>query len=157
MFRKFFLIGLFLLSAGAAHTLAQGAINPVKWSLKVERSVELLNEGNNFMAVLSAEIERGWHLYALEKIEGGPIPTLISVPDGLPFELGKIDAPAPLENHDSAFGVTTKFYQNTVDFNLPIRVSDKAQKSSTSLKIKVRYQICSEEVCLAPKTVIVSP
>lgn len=154
MFKRLFLIGFFLFSA-AIQIHAQDEIKPVKWSLRVEQPIKSLNKDDNFKAALSAEIEKGWHLYALEKIEGGPTPTRISIVEDSPFELGKIDAPKPVEVEDSAFGVTTKFYENAVKFGLPLKVTKDFDKDSAKLKIKVRFQVCNDEMCLPPATAIV--
>ncbi|MGI9035787.1 MAG: protein-disulfide reductase DsbD N-terminal domain-containing protein [Pyrinomonadaceae bacterium] len=154
MFQKLFLI-VFVLFSIAFQVRAQDEINPVKWSLKVEKPLTSLNKGDSFNAALSAEIEKGWHLYALEKTDGGPLPTRISVPDESPFELGKIEAPPPIEVDDAAFGVTTKFYEMAVKFNLPIKVLDGFERDSSELKIKVRFQICNDQMCLPPTTVVV--
>ncbi|MGI8469468.1 MAG: protein-disulfide reductase DsbD N-terminal domain-containing protein [Pyrinomonadaceae bacterium] len=154
MFKNLLLIG-FLLLLGAVQIWAQDEINPVKWSLNIEKPIKSLGKGDNFKAILSAEIEKGWHLYALEKIEGGPIPTRISVPEDSPFELGKIEPPKPIEVDDSAFGITTKFYEEAVKFDLPVKVLDSFERNISELKIKVRFQTCNNEMCLPPKTVIV--
>ncbi|MGI8556369.1 MAG: protein-disulfide reductase DsbD N-terminal domain-containing protein [Pyrinomonadaceae bacterium] len=154
MLKKLFVI-VFLLLIGALQIFAQDEINPVKWSLKIETPVKSVNKGDTFNAVLSAKIDDGWHLYALEKIEGGPFPTRISVPDDALFELSKIDAPPPIEFDDSAFGVITKFYENAVNFGLPLKAKENVDKDLFNLKIKVRFQVCNDQMCLPPTTVAV--
>lgn len=155
MLRKLFFIGC-LLFLVAVQTKAQEELNPVKWSLKSEKAVETLKSGDEFKAFLSAKIEKGWHLYALEKIDGGPIPTKVSVAEDAPFELGKIEVPEPIEVDDSAFGITTKFYENDVKFNLPLKVLSSFESGKSELKIKIRFQMCNDQMCLPPKTAIVS-
>lgn len=154
MLKKLFVIG-FLFALGAICVRAQEEINPVKWSLAVEETSKPPNKGDVFNVVLKAEIEKGWHLYALEKTEGGPIATRISVADGSLFELGKIEAPKPFEFDDTSFGATTKFYEDSVKFTLPVKVLETFEEGSTKLKIKIRFQTCNNEMCLPPKTVTV--
>ena len=154
MFSKVFAAAFFLFF-GALHIFAQDEITPVKWSLNVEKPMPNLSKGDIFDAVLRAKIDAGWHLYALDKIEGGPFPTRISVVENSPFELGKIGAPPPIESEDSAFGATTKFYENAVEFGLPLKVAEDFDKNSTKLKIKVRFQVCNDEMCLPPSNLIV--
>jgi hypothetical protein len=105
--------------------------------------------------VKNSQIQRGWHLFAMEKTEGGPIATRITIVDELLFELGKIEAPKPFESEDTAFGTTTKFYEDSVKFSLLIEVLKNFDSISTKLKIKVRFQSCNSEMCLAPRTVLV--
>jgi thiol:disulfide interchange protein DsbD len=154
MLRKLFII-VFLLSLAALKSPAQEENVPVKWSLEVKSVSRNLLKDDQFNAFLSAEIEKGWHLYALEKIEGGPIPTRITIAGELPFELGKIEAPKPIEVDDAAFGVTTKFYEEAVRFTLPIKVLQSTGADAAQLQIKVRFQICNDEMCLPPKTIVV--
>ena len=160
MFGKLFLTGFILLAAAAsAQIFAQEKepeLNPVSWSIDIEKPLESLHQGDNFTAALDAKIESGWHLYALEKIEGGPIPTKISIADDASFELGEIDFPPPIEVDDAAFGVTTKFYEDGVKFRLPIKVLENFESGKSDLRIKIRFQTCNDQMCLPPKTVIVS-
>ena len=155
---KKFLVICFVLALSIIHIYAQDDEEkiPVKWTLKTDKPSKPLSKDDIFKVQLSAEIEKGWHLYALEKIEGGPIPTRISLAEEQPFELGKIEAPKPIEVDDSAFGVTTKFYENSVNFILPVKVLDTFDSENTELKVKVRFQICTDQMCLPPKTVMVA-
>lgn len=127
--------------------------NPAKWTLSIDKKDGKTAKGDNFTATLNAKIEKGWHLYALEKIDGGPIPTRISLTENQPFELGEIEFPPPVETDDAVFGVVTKFYVNAVKFKLPLRVLQNPEINK--LQVKVRYQICSDEMCLPPKSVLV--
>ena len=156
MLRNLLLIA-FLLPLAVLEIAAQEEkeIVPVKWSLDTKNFSRTLSKDDQFHAFLSAKIEKGWHLYALEKIEGGPIPTRITIAADLPFELGKIEAPKPIEVDDAAFGVTTKFYEDEVRFTLPIRVLQTSGAEPAQLQVKVRFQICNDEMCLPPKTVVV--
>lgn len=156
LYLKFkFSIGLLLfLAFGGINLSAQEAeIEPVKWTLTIETKNKNLVKDSNLTARLNAEIEKGWHLYALEKIENGPIPTRISLVENQPFELGKIVAPKPIETDDTAFGVVTKFYEVSAEFGLPLRVLENTD--AAKLQVKVYYQICNDEICLPPKSVIV--
>lgn len=154
MLKKLFVIG-FLFTLGALGIRAQEEINPVKWSLSIENNSKSLSKGDVFNAILKAEIKKGWHLYALEKTEGGPIATRITVVNESLFELGKIKAPKPFESEDTSFGTTTKFYEDSVKFSLPVKVLAAVDAIPTIIKIKVRFQSCNSEMCLAPRTVLV--
>ena len=155
MLKKLFIVTVFLLLVTLQSFAQETEINPVKWSLEVEKPIKSLAKGDIFKVVLQAEIDQGWHLYALEKTAGGPIATRISTAENSPFELGKIESPPPLEVADSAFGVTTKFYENAVKFDLPFKVSDSFERDSSQLKIKIRFQVCNDEMCLPPTNLIV--
>lgn len=150
---KSLMLLLLFLAAGALQTAAQDEPNPAKWTLSIENQRKNIVKDDKFTAVLSVEIEKGWHLYALEKIDGGPLPTRISLTENQPFELGNIDAPKPIETDDTVFGVVTKFYENSAKFILPLRVLENSE--TNKLQVKVRYQICNDEMCLPPKSALV--
>lgn len=155
MLKKLFLGGL-ILFAVAFQIRAQEEPNPIKWSLSSEKSLASIKGNEAFKITLNAAIEKGWHLYALEKTAGGPLPTKISIAEDSPFEPGKIEAPDPIEFDDPAFGTTTRFYEDAVQFKMSVKVLEKFEAGKSELKIKIRFQTCNDQMCLPPKTVIVS-
>src|SRR4051812_30086979 len=115
MFQRSFVTVLLLAVFGlpALHVCAQETDepNPVKWSIKPIPSSGFA-KWNLFTVELHAAIDRGWHLYSTEKVEGGPSPTRISVVAAYNFEIaGEIDSPAPHSAYDPNFQVTTEFYE----------------------------------------------
>jgi len=117
--------------------------------------------GAKVKVLLKAEIESGWHLYALEQPEGGPIATTIKITDGKPFKIdGKVDSPKPIVREDPLFkgndgkALVTKFFVDRVSFTIPLSATGDA--SSDEISIDVRFQLCNDQFCLPPKTVRVS-
>ncbi len=124
--------------------------NPIKWSIKTNVS-EPVKAGDRFIVELTAQIEKGWHLYSTERIEGGPTPTRITMPSGQAFEMtGEIDSPAPHSSYDPNFQLATEYYDGSVPFIIPVRSLANAT-SSSKLSVQVRYQTCTQTICLAPK------
>ncbi|HEX8737590.1 MAG TPA: protein-disulfide reductase DsbD domain-containing protein, partial [Pyrinomonadaceae bacterium] len=143
---------LFLILLLPVFALAQ---NPTRWSLESDAKGKSLKRSEKFKAVLRAEIEEGWHLYALEQPEGGPIPTTVKVADEAPFILeGKVTTPAPITKFDPNFNIDTKFFVNQAQFNLPLQAN--ADTKTDDLAIHVRFQLCNDTFCLPPKTVKVT-
>ena len=128
-------------------------LNPVKWSLKPATSASQVKAGEKFVLQLAAEIEDGWHLYSTEEIPQGPKPTRITLVPMQPFELSEIDSPAPQKAADPNFPVETEFYEHSVTFALSMRVKPDATPGAHSLTVQVRYQSCTETLCLLPKLV----
>ena len=105
-------------------------------------------------ALLAAAIAPGWHLYSLDQRPGGPIATRITIPEGQPVRLaGAIQAPEPIMEKDPNFGIEVGYYQQKVEFQLPL--SDNNSPAGTPLKIQVRFQTCNNRLCLPPKTLTV--
>jgi thiol:disulfide interchange protein DsbD len=137
------------------------AQNPSSWSLSSDKQEKELKSGEAITANLKADIESGWHLYALEQPKGGPIATTIKVSEGSPFEIaGKITSPKPIQKIEELFvgedgkPLETKFFENTVTFTVPLRA--KANVGADMLALDVRFQVCNDTLCLPPKTIKVT-
>ncbi|CAN5504834.1 cytochrome c biogenesis protein CcdA [soil metagenome] len=136
--------------------IAAVAQNPAKWSLESDVKGRSVKKDQNFDAVLRAEIEAGWHLYALDQPAGGPTATTIRVTEGKPFEIvGEIASPAPNVKPDPLFIIDdkpleTRFYTDRAEFSIPVRLN--ADSNGSELTFDVRYQLCNDEVCLPPRT-----
>ncbi|MDQ3800098.1 MAG: hypothetical protein M3384_11635, partial [Acidobacteriota bacterium] len=133
------------------------AQNPAKWSLESDAKGKSLKAGEKFKAALRAEIEDGWHLYALEQPEGGPIATTVKVAENVPFIIeGKIaTTPEPVTEFDPNFNIDTKFFAKQAQFNLSLQATADAARAD-DLAINVRFQLCNDTICLPPKTVKVT-
>ena len=103
-------------------------------------------------AVLTARIDRPWHMYALTQPAGGPVPLAVEV--RAPFRLvGRITAPAPHIEFDRANGIPLEEYDDSATFVLPLAAPTAAR---VPLHLSVRYQVCDGRVCLRPTTVDVA-
>ncbi len=144
-----------IMAAASAFTQGQETeLNPIKWSVKAKLPSKPLKAGEQFTVELTAQIEKGWHLYSTEPVENGPKPTRITLPTGQAFEqAGEIESPAPLSARDPNFGVEVEFYEESVTFTLPVRILPNAAPGSHKLIVQVRYQTCTKELCLPPKLV----
>lgn len=146
------LAGVIILSASSA-TAQDIPENPVVWSLTAKEPPKPLKPGSTFNAQLTAKIVEGWHLYSLDQPDGGPKPTRITVPAEQVFELAdSIESPEPHKAHDENFGIETEFYLDRVAFTLPVRVAANAPAGQHKLQVQVRFQTCSDQLCLPPKT-----
>src|ERR1051325_2254739 len=121
--------------------------NPIKWTIKAESPAP---NKNLFTLELRAAIDRGWHLYSTEKVDGGPSPTRISLLTVESFEIaGEIDSPAPRSAYDPNFQVATEFYESEVAFKIPVKLT--AATVPEKVRVQVRYQTCTPTICLPPK------
>ena len=136
------------------------AQNPTVWSLESDAKGKTLKNGETLKAALKAEIEAGWHLYAVEQPTGGPFPTKITVPENTAFSIvGKIKSSEAIIKPDPNFPVDgkpleTKFYENQATFYVPLKTV--AETIADALAVNVRFQVCNDTLCLPPKTVKVT-
>jgi thiol:disulfide interchange protein len=158
MLRRLTWLTILLLMLPAA-SLAQ---TPAKWSLATADQQKALKKGESATVELKADIDEGWHLYALDQPPGGPIATTIRLIDEIPFEFsGKINSPAPLVKPDPNFqgadgkALQTKYFEKSVIFSVPLSATRNAADLSV-LALVVRFQLCNDTTCLPPKTVEVS-
>ncbi len=129
---------------------------PVVWSLSadVKRPVAA---GGTFRAALTAALAPGWHVFSITQGAGGPVATVISLPKGQPFSLGAaIQAPTPKKAFDPNFNIQTEFYEESVEFGLPVAVDKGVVKGKKSLRVSVYFQACNETMCQPPKTEILT-
>jgi DsbC/DsbD-like thiol-disulfide interchange protein len=100
---------------------------------------------------LSADIQSGWHVYALSEPTGGPNPLTVSLPEGEAFALnGPVHESAPTRHFDPTFKMETAFYLNHVQLIASIKKSKG--ETATSIPINVRFQACSDNLCMPPYT-----
>lgn len=146
---KFILLLLFALP------VISYAQNPTKWTLESDAKGKTLKKDETFKAKLKAEIETGWHLYAIEQPEGGPSPTRITIAENSPFAIeGKIESSKPITKLDPNFQIETKSFEKEAEFNLPIKTTNET--NTDALAVNVKFQVCNDTLCLPPKTVKVS-
>jgi thiol:disulfide interchange protein DsbD len=125
--------------------------NPAHWTVE-GLPKKPVAPGGAFVIKLSGHILPGWHIYALDEPDGGPVPTQIGLAEGDPLTLLAVDEPAPRMVPDPVLRQPTGVFQNLVEFTLRLRAPHKSSPSQTESHILVRYQSCNDQVCLPPHT-----
>jgi thiol:disulfide interchange protein len=129
--------------------------NPISWSLESDAKGKQLKAEESFTAKVNAVVEEGWHLYALEQPEGGPIATRISLPENSVFKLnGNVISQPPVTAFDPNFQIDTKFYKKDTSFTIPLKTNGDV--NGDDLAVNVYFQTCNDSICLPPKTVQVT-
>ena len=142
LLQKLFVLIFAFLSIGISAQVK----DPVKFQLKIN---ELKN--NEYEAVLTAHLEKNWHIYSKDIPEDSGIPTEMKV-SGKNIELiGKVTEAGKKEDEFSeAFGVRIVYYSNSVAFKQKFKLKNPARPSNVIAEIT--YQTCDDRVCLAPNT-----
>ena len=144
------LLALAWLSCAPSSARAQ---NPVSWSASSAAPAPV-RPGDRFNAQVTGQIQAGWHIYSLTQGAGGPVPTRVEVAAGQPFRrAGAVRGPAPRVKMDPAFQMNTESYEGSVTFTVPLAAAEDAQPGAAVAQLSVRYQACTETICLPPKTV----
>lgn len=118
-------------------------LEPVKWK------VSLQGEGQEKEIVFHAFIEDGWHLYATDIPQGGPIPTSFSFDELSQVSLkGEvIPAQRPHEEYSSLFDMKLGWYNSKIDFKQALTIDDPDNFKITGY---ITYQACNDVTCLPP-------
>ena len=144
------MLASFLLPVTSA--LAQRPADVVHWTAKGPSAS--VRAGGVARVQLTADVEEGWHLYALTQAPDGPPPMGIAVAKGQPFTINvkDIDAPAPTVASDPNFGTETQYYEGKTTMNVPLAARRDAKTGKYSVPIEVTFQVCSNRMCLRPFT-----
>src|SRR5262245_13738040 len=92
------------------------APTPIRWS--AQPRAHDATAGGVIMVQATAEIDEGWHLYALDAVEGGPIPTRFTAGPANIFTLQNqnIEKEEPKRALDPNFSVETAYYEDSAMF-----------------------------------------
>jgi hypothetical protein len=106
-------------------------LNPIAWTLRVEPA----------QLRLHASIAKDYKLFSPAKATPGPIPLKIRVIETDWVKLGK---PVAAQNGDTLTGET--------DIVIPYHPRRKLAQEGVTIHLEIRYQSCSDQICLPPIT-----
>lgn len=128
--------------------------NIISFSLALEP--ENPRPGEHLRAVVKGRVIAGWHVYSLvpAKDEFAPPPTKLTL---APNENLAAVAPPyetnPITNFDPVIGMELSYHKNDFLFYQNLKVSETlANQQTVNQQMTVRYQTCSDKICLPPKT-----
>ncbi len=140
------LLSIFILLLISLSSFAQ-ILTPVKWKTEIKTLSD-----SEFEVIVSAKIEKGWHLYSQYIEDGGPVPTSFEFADQNDFKLLNKTSEVPEAERvfDEIFGMSVGYFSNEARFIQKIqRKSSKAFKA----KISVTFMVCDDKKCLPPETI----
>ena len=138
------LLGIFLLSI----TLLFGQFeDPVSVSALVRESARA---GEVIEVQVIFSIDKGWHIYGMEEIENGPIPTSIQIISEKIEKQGFIIEPEPIVSYDEGFEMDIPHHEGRTIFNVPIKIKENIESGLISLTAIATYQSCNNTICYPP-------
>jgi DsbC/DsbD-like thiol-disulfide interchange protein len=142
-------LGLALCLAGAAQAPPQ----PVRWTASVTPR-PAAEPGRKIAIEVTADIQEGWHVYALEQPPNGPTALRASLDESEVVEAaGAPFGSPPTKQHDSSFNLDTQIYSDSFVLRLPAQVKLHSPAGRQVAPVSVRFQACSDRMCLPPRTV----
>jgi DsbC/DsbD-like thiol-disulfide interchange protein len=129
------------------------SLRPVRWSVVGGSAPRDVVSGRTVPITVQAVIAKGWHIYSLTQKPGGPIPLRIELVGAADVVVrGVVDAPKPERTFDKNFGIDTELYSGSPRFTIPVGVPGHSLTGIRRFQIGARYQVCSDRVCLPPRT-----
>ncbi len=127
-------------------SLQSQVLEPVTWSFGSEKTGD-----NKFDIVMTAEIDKSWHLYAMDIAEGGPIATSFTFeePSGYTLEGKPVAIDKPEVKFDNSFGMDIGMHSVKAEFRQKITVT----QYPATVKGFVTFMSCDDKQCLPPRDV----
>lgn len=131
---------LFLFSSAKAQILT-----PVKWTYDAKKISDCEAE-----LIITAKIDKGWHLYSQFIADGGPVKTTFTfTKDKKSYEaVGKVKEGKPHEMHDPNFDMDLKYFENSAIFKQKIKISST---KPFVVKGNLEFMVCDDHQCLPPE------
>ena len=105
-----------------------------------------------YEAVLTATIEKNWHIYSKDLPPDSGIPTemLLSSKEGIQLVGSVVEVGKKHDEFSEAFGAQIVYYSDLVLFKQKFKLKNPAKPATVAAEIT--YQTCNDRVCLAPNT-----
>jgi DsbC/DsbD-like thiol-disulfide interchange protein len=146
------IFGLGLCGPGVGQVTKQ----PVQWAGSLAPATQV-RPGLKIVVQLSAEVQKGWHIYGLIQLPGGPTPLRVTLDaNDIGLIAGATTGTVPVKKHDTAFDLDTEVYERSFVLYLPVQVNQHVTEGKQQVPVNVRFQACNDQVCLPPRTVHIS-
>jgi hypothetical protein len=115
-------------------------------------SYDPVAHGKEFQIAVVMKIREGFHVNARKKSADYLIATDLKTDGATGFKTGDVTYPEG-ELHTFSFSKTPlNVYERTVVLKMPVTALPDAPAGAQHIALKLRYQACSNEVCLPPVT-----
>jgi len=132
-------------------TISSGLFGQFSDPVSVSASVkDTARVGEVVNVDVAFSIDRGWHIYGLEKVENGPIPTSIEITGESVEKIGKSIEPDPEISYDEGFEMDIPHHSGYTIVTVPVRLKDNVQSGSVTLSVTATYQSCDNTICYPP-------
>ena len=123
----------------------------IKLNMLVDRNPAY--PGDRFKLYMSVQIKEGWHIYSLQPMdENKLLATQIMIDDNI-FEGQKHWQESPTRLiQDDAQQKLVKAHVTTAEFHNSFRVPENTRSGNYSIKGKLLYQACDNNLCTLPES-----
>ena len=129
---------LLLLFTGFSWLISQQLHADLKFNTKKVSDCE-------YDLIFDVTIEDGWHMYSLNEVKDGPLPTVFTFNKSKDYELvGKVKQSKPIKEFDKVFEVNVEYYEHKAAFTQRIKLKTDKKIAITG---KYEYQVCTDTKC----------
>ncbi len=140
--------------------LNQGSRDPIQWldagTAKLSYRSRRGEENHEIEIEIDVVLQPGWHISAPNKAAESVYPLQVSLPESESYwTLAKCELP-PADGELTLKGVgSIAIYENSFNINLVLqRTSLSIDSLSYSAELQIKLQLCSQEQCQLPQTVL---
>lgn len=119
---------------------------------EIYASLEPVARGSSFQIAVVMKIRPGFHVNAREKSEDYLIATDLKAVLPAGFNNGDVAYPKGKLEKFAFSKIPLNVYQDTVILRMPVTALASAPLGEQHIPLKLRYQACSNELCLPPVT-----
>jgi hypothetical protein len=119
---------------------------------EVYASLDPAARGSSFQIAVVMKIRPGFHVNAREKSEDYLIATDLKATLPAGFNSGEVSYPKGQLEKFAFSKIPLNVYQDTVILRVPVTALASAPLGEQHIPLKLRYQACSNELCLPPVT-----
>jgi thiol:disulfide interchange protein DsbD len=119
---------------------------------EIYASLDPVGRGSSFQIAVVMKIRPGFHVNAREKSEDYLIATDLKTVLPAGFNSGEVSYPKGKLEKFSFSKIPLNVYQDTVILRMPVTALASAPLGEQHIPLKLRYQACSNELCLPPVT-----
>jgi Disulphide bond corrector protein DsbC len=119
---------------------------------EIYASLDPAGRGSAFQIAVVMKIRPGFHVNAREKSEDYLIATDLKAALPAGFSSGEVSYPKGKLEKFAFSKIPLNVYQDTVILRLPVTALASAPLGEQHIPLKLRYQACSNELCLPPVT-----
>lgn len=117
-------------------------------------SVDRLVPGETFQAAVSLTIAKGWHINANPASLDFLVPTTFEVNSELPVDVRSVDYPSGKVLRFEFADAPLIVYDGETTIRATVNVDESARTiDSGVLRLRLSYQACNDQQCLAPATI----
>ena len=152
---KYILFYLFLFQSLTAQILLAG-LPKEHIAFSISSTPDKIRPQEHGRILVKANLQEGWYLYSIEPIEEeiAPLPTKLSLKlEGESIAEGVFYESQALVKDSDLFEVPLGYHTRKAIFYHNFRIPKNPTTTQNQVTVTVKYQTCSDKICLPPKTV----